>query len=409
MFDGPDHICTSCGHPASGDFHETSQAANDPQTIVPDVVTDLTVPPMFKHLIATYGKELTKDDVQRTLSAFRECLEQMDGRHDADLAALEAKGEENWTKDDFAKAGQIRRFHKNARTNVERIRKVVKNRALRTGQLIDGEANAMKGFCEERERRAEFIEQTEARRLQDERDALAEQRAGELIPFLAPGQSLPPLLGSMDSGIYEAVLTGMKASYDLRIEQERRAEADRIAREEADRIGREKAEKRLARVNQLSTLGLVRDELLRVYEFRNDDLPVHVADETIESMSDFEWDDMFQRIARDVNAIKARRIEAEERMRNERLEAANRLEALNREKLEREAAEKAEAERITAEQRAAELAPDKEKVDAYFKTVYATAMAVPDVANESLRRSLDRYFDSIANLTNNAAREAAGL
>jgi hypothetical protein len=103
MFDGPDHICTSCGHPASGDFHETSQAANDPQTIVPDVVTDLTVPPMFKHLIATYGKELTKDDVQRTLSAFRECLEQMDGRHDADLAALEAKGEENWTKDDFAK------------------------------------------------------------------------------------------------------------------------------------------------------------------------------------------------------------------------------------------------------------------------------------------------------------------
>lgn len=390
----------------------TSQAesASEPQTIVPDVITDLAIPPMFSQLVATYGKELTKDDVQRTIAAFRDELEQLDGRYDAQLYDLEAKGPENWTKEDSVQAAEIRRFHKNIRLNVERTRKVTKNRALRTGQLIDGEANAMKDFCENRETRAEAIEKVELHRLARERQALAEKRFAELSPLTSgSGEAMPFDLGGISEEQYQMVLTGAKAAFEKRQrEAEAAAEAKRI---EDDRLikEREAAVQRLERVNQLSMLGFVRDEGLRSYEFKNDDLPMFVADESIETMSGFEWKDMMERVTRDVNAIKARRLEAAAAAREERLRTEAALDKLNREKAERESAEKAEAEAKMKAEREAAMAPDKEKVDLYLKSVYNAALQMPEVSNADLKKRLERYFDSVANLTNSTAMEITKL
>lgn len=391
LFDVPPDIDRVLTDPpeAAGQNTDLPNAATPPapDALVPENGSNgIAVPVIFQGLAHYYGKDLTAQEIRRTIDGFRESLASLGSPFDAELAEIYAKGEENWTDEDSKRAGEIRRYYKTVRTKAEATRKALKHKSLRTGQLIDGEGNALKEYCSKREERAEAVEKVNARRLAAERARLAEAREIELSPFV---ESVKPFdLGGMNEEAYQILLTGSKAAFEQR-------ERERIAREQQEQEAaaleaakRQAAEMRAERARRLSATGFSYDPDNQAWVY--EDL-ISLSDAALDEYDDLLFDTFIEQKGAYIAERKAA------------IEAARQREA------EALAAAKAEEEARAAQAAAAATAPDGERLVGYFQDVLLAAQRVPSGIGHDAEVLVGRFFDEHAALVNRYATEAEGL
>ncbi len=230
------------------------------------------------------------------------------------------------------------------RTAKEKVRKQVKEDALREGKAIDKIANFLDSVIEPMEKY--LLDQEEyGKRLQEK--AQAEQRDlrvcefGKYIEFLPPGVDL----GTIAEEEHAKHLHIAKALWDAREAEQNRIENERIEREK-----REAAEREALRVE---------NERLRK---ENEAREAAMREERAE----------YERLQREHEAaIAAERAERErlERAERERIAAENRAK-MEADNTERERIRKEQAEKEAAE-KAAQEAPDREKLLSYANELHA--------------------------------------
>jgi len=230
---------------------------------------------------------------------------------------------------------------KKVRCEVENVRKALKADSLARGKAIDGFANILKYLCEPVETKLLEVEQYAERQEAARVAAIVEDRTRALVELEADPAAYN--LGAMDDETWVLVLSAAAENRRNRIEAERKAEAERIAREQADRIARQKAE---------ADAAAARAEAEKERQAR----------------------------AKAEAEAKAERAAADAKLKAER-EA--------REKLEREAADakRKEEERLQAEaeaKRKAEAATDKDKLQR-FASLF-DSLTIPTMQTESGKR-----------------------
>jgi hypothetical protein len=268
-------------------------------------------------------------------------------------------------------AREVRLGLRRVRCDVENARKALKADSLARGKAIDGFANVLKYLCEPVEEKLAEVEQYAERQEAARVAAIVEDRTRALVELEADPSAYN--LGAMDDETWVLVLSAAAENRRNRIEAERKAEAERIAREQADRIAREKAEAEAA---------AARAEAERERKAR----------EAAEAKAKAE------REKAEANARKAREAaEAQARAEKAKADAKLKAEREAREKAEREAAEAkrkeqaridaekaAEAARAKAEaeaKRKAAAAPDREKIMAFAAQV--RNLVVPDMSTDA--------------------------
>lgn len=262
---------------------------------------------------------------------------------------------------EMAEARRVRLLIAKVRTGADKVKTALKADALATGRVLD----ACNRWIDERARTLEtrlleaelFAERAEKAR----KDALHRDRAALLHPF-GVNTSLYTL-GDMKDAEFDLLLDGFKTAHAARVEQERKAEADRLAQAEADRVERERIAAENARLRE---------------EAEKREAEIIAERRKAEAQ-------------RQIDAEKARRAQAEAdakaRKEREDIEEAARKERLRLqaiadvERQKREAAEKETADRLAAEKkqrdaearkaRKAAAAPDADKLRALARTLKA--------------------------------------
>lgn len=139
----------------------------------------------------------------------------------------------------MAREGRL--FLKEKRVAVEKTRKALKENALREGQTIDAIAKILTNLIlpieEDLENKEKFAEIQEANRIA----ALKEEREKELMPY---AEYVPFGIDlSIPEEEYQKILSGAKLQLQAKIDAEKKAEEERIAREKAEAEERERIKK----------------------------------------------------------------------------------------------------------------------------------------------------------------------
>lgn len=343
--------------------------------------------PIHKPSIVEYGKVLTKAEILRITNEFREALS-APTEVSEELNALTLVDQDELTKEQMKRAGEIRQIFKKMRVDTEHRRKFLKEKALRTGQMIDSLASASKTYCSKHEAMAEAIEKVEERREAARKTKLAEEREREIAPFIESINAFD--LGSMSEEQYQILLTGSKAAYAARQQEIRDRERADAEREAAEQRKSEAVAKQIARVNQLSAAGFQYDGLSGYYML--DEFGVSEVDVN----GGYTDEEFANRLADVSGVINARRAAAEEQARIER-EAAQKAQA----ELDRIEREKAEDARKAA---ALAVAPDKEKLGAWFSAIERVSSDPPTTSGAEAQAYVFRVEQEIKN-TLAAARD----
>lgn len=323
---------------------------------------------------------------------------------------------------EMSEAREKRLQLRQARITIENKRKELGEEALRTSQAINKVAKLLKeqiepveAYLGEQEKFKELREAAEkAERLTARTEAIAKFTDPTLYN-----------LADMAEDSFQELLIKLDREAAEKIEAERKAEQERLAAQEAERkrqaeIAEENKrlqaeaeeqrianERKLARVNQVTALGMVWSESLQAYKL--DDLTVSAAD-IIElndvkfkiAVSDIEKKVTEQRAA----AEAAKRAEEAEKQ----AELDKQREQAEAERKRREELEKAEAERVAAEQKAryekeqAEhqslLAPDKDKIKSIIPKLVAIKTELPATKSpeaQELVKTIDAMLDKAVN------------
>ena len=249
---------------------------------------------------------------------------------------------------------------KAVRVGAEKVRKDLKDDALRHGKAIDGLANVLKYMIEPAEKR--LLDQEEfAERIEAERKAKTKAAREELLAPFGIDTSFYQL-GEMTEAVFAHLLDSTRTAHEAKLAAERKAEADRLEAEKAKAA----EEKRIRddnerlRLEAVAREKAVKDELERLAKAS---------------------------AAAEAKARKEREaIEAKAKAEREKAEAEAQKQREAKEKLEREIeqakAREAEAKRA-AEAKAAKAAraPDAEKLKALaarVEEVELPACATPD-------------------------------
>ena len=230
-------------------------------------------------------------------------------------------------------ARTVRLGLRKVRCEVENVRKALKADSLARGKAIDGYANVLKYLCEPTENRLLEIEQ-HAERVEAARVA---QLVADRTAKLQKVDADPSIynLAAMDEETFDAALESAWIKQQQRIEAEKKAETERIAKEKADAEERDRMRKENERLKAEA-------------EAREKALDAERAErEKAEAKAKAEAES------------ERKRIEAERSKERAELEAKAKAEAEARAKAEREAAEsrrKIEAEKQQAERMKAEQA-----------------------------------------------------
>jgi len=296
--------------------------------------------------------QVSTDARQRLAGAFQPHFQEFE------TAAENAKQ----IKDDPKAAKASRLELKRIRCAAEKTRKGLKEDALRYGKAVDGINHVLLYALKPIEERMEEIETAEARRIAAERDAMIADRCNQVIDMA--GNPALYNLGEMTDEEFGDLLGVLHAAKLAREEEERRQEDARRQAEEQARAAAEQAE--LERQRRMAEMEAENERLRK------------------------------EREAAAAQAEKERKA----------AEKAAAIERQKREKAEREAirirAEHAERERIdeeriaaeAEEERQAELAPDREKLEALADTV--SSFAIPDIANKAVQEQIADQFAKMA-------------
>lgn len=144
-------------------------------------------------------------------------------------------------KEEMKEARSIRLELKSIRTKAEGVRKQLKESVVREGKAIDGIANIIKAVIvpieqhlDNQEKYVERIEKERKEKLENERIVLIESYVEDVALFN---------LQDMSEEGFTHLLESSKNATEARIEAERKAEAERIAKEEAERKEQERIRK----------------------------------------------------------------------------------------------------------------------------------------------------------------------
>lgn len=259
------------------------------------------------------------------------------------------------------RAAEHRNAIRKVRTATEKVRVDLKSESLRTGKMIDGMANIVKGLCEQEEARlqeqADYARNIEKARMQ----AIAAERSAALQTLGCDPSAFQ--LDLMSEAAFEQLLAGQRLAKQQREEAARKAEEERIAKEQADREERERIK---AENERLRREAQEREEKERTERAAREAEEARRAKEQAEK-------DAQARAEREAAEAAARaereRLEAEARKEREAREAAEaeanraKAEQARREEEERQRQAAAEKARQEAAERA-RRAPDRMKVEA---------------------------------------------
>lgn len=253
--------------------------------------------------------------------------------------------------DMMKKAREIRLELKKIRVNADKVRKSLKEDALRYGKAVQGVYNVIEYLIVPQEKYLEEQEKFAELQEQKRKEELTEKRQHELEPY-AEYVPVQIDLAEMSEEDYRKLYNGAKYQHEARLEAERTAEEERIAREKAEEEERERIRKENERLKK-----------------EREDMERQAAAERAEREKK-EAEERKKREEEEKARLEKERNEREER---ERLESEKRalIEKENRriaeEKARKEAEERA---RIEAERKAA-AAPDVEKIKAFADTLIA--------------------------------------
>ena len=300
---------------------------------------------------------------------------------------------------EMSEAREMRLELRKARITIENNRKDLGSEALKYTQAINAVARALKEKIEPVE---EYLaEQEKFKELREKAEA-AERltaRTEAIAKFTDPTMYN---LETMAEESFQELLIKLEKEAAEKVEAERKAEEERLAAQEAERkrqaeIAEENKrlhaqqeeqrianERKLARVNQVTALGMVWSDSLQAYKL--DEFTVSAQD--IVELNEVKWKVLLSDIEKKVNeqreaAAAAKRAEEAER----EAELAKQREAAEQERQRREELEKQEQERKAAEEKAqrekeaaehqALLAPDKEKIAAVIPKLAAIRTELP--------------------------------
>lgn len=236
------------------------------------------------------------------------------------------------------------------RTSAEKVRKDEKEEYLRAGKAIDGVNNILKWAIVEKENKLKDIENYFEIREQQRLVDLQYERMDLLQPFV--GDDYVKDLSSMDEDVWNAYLSAKKKDYEDRIEAEKKAEADRIAKEKAEKEEQERIRKENEKLKKEAEERESRNKQLRPYiQFIRD------YDKLL-NLSELEYKKEFQDIKK--GAEDHWEFERTEQIRKEE-EEAKRL------KSEQVAKQKSEAERKKQDELLAKERGEREKAQKELK------------------------------------------
>lgn len=313
-------------------------------------------PDALVKIVETSGLEKTKADF--ILEKFQDYFK-IASEWETKAKMLAVTSEKQITEMKMAREGRL--FLKQKRVDIEKARKDLKEQSLREGKAIDGIANVLKALIEPIEQYLEeqekFVEIREDKAKEDRKTLrTTEVQALGLDPILYDLKNMP-------EENYVALIAGQKLAIQQKIEAEQKAEQERIEREkEQERIRLENERLRAEAI-----------EMERI-----------MAEERAKAEAERKATEEKTRKEREIAEAKAKkeREEAEKKLLAEK-QAKAKFEAELRAKAE---AEEAERKRIEREQKAAQKAPDKQKLLALAEKI--ETFEIPEAKSAEAKKIL---------------------
>lgn len=288
--------------------------------------------------------------------------------------------------DEMAQAKEMRLTLKRVRTGVENTRKDLKDGYLKAGRAIDSVAKFVKETIQPAEEYLELQEKFIEIKLAKHAAEVKAERIEKLSQYTDDLSVYN--FDTMRDDAFEKLLADLKHAHDEKIKAEKaeadRIEADRLAeikrqeeveaenvRLKADAEAKEKAEEKIrSRINQVTALGLVWNQLFAIYEKDGYD----VSPTEIKELDDKAFDSKLAHVKSKLDKIEADRkavadkqkAEEDAKLEAERKQAeADRIERekLERAEQERKAKEDADQKALEEAERTALLSPDRDKIN----------------------------------------------
>lgn len=305
-------------------------------------------------ILAENKLPVTKEEIfKERFGPFFEKVQEWEQKIDAlNVTSIEQKVE-------MKMADKARQHLKMYRIEVEKVRKVLKEDALREGQAIDSVAKKLTSIIAPLEEKAEsiakFAEREEAR-IKAER---AQKRLDELSVYSVAVNVA--MVADMDDDTYASFLSGIELQDKQQKESAAKAEAERIERERLEAEDRE----RIRIENERLKAEIEAERAKAEAERKEAEVKAAAERAKIEAERAAERAKAEEERKAAEAKAKAEREEAEAKLKAE-AEARAKVEAELRAKAEAEA--KAAAERAEAERKATN-APDKEKLKRYLEAI----------------------------------------
>jgi len=271
-------------------------------------------------------------------------------------------------KDTTAKAKEVRLKYVKVRTGTETIHKQQKAFYLAGGRYVDGWKNAQLFASQGIEEKLEQIEKYAEIKEKERIASLQVLRDNELALYgVAIGTFKS--LGEMPEEVYTSFLAGTKTNYESKIEAERKAAEEKIAREKAEAEERERI--------RIENERLKKEAEEREKALQKERAKVEAEKRTAELMAKKERE-----------AIEAKlKKEREEREKAER-ELKAKAEAEAKAKREEEERKQAEIKAKEEAERKAKAAPDKLKLKSYCDSL--EAVTCTDLVSDEAKQILSQ-------------------
>jgi hypothetical protein len=330
------------------------------KTEIMETITKINETALVKIKASDYGLDSTK--AQEIELMFKPMLEKM--------TALESDYNEilklDISPETCYRAKELRLQYVKVRTKTAEIHKELKSFYLNGGRFVDGWKNAQLFASQEIEDNLKKIE-THFEIIEAERkEKLKTERAGLITPYVEDVNTY--MLGEMTEDAFNKLLVGAKLQFELRIEAEKKAEEERIAREKAEAEERERIKQENERLKKEAEEK--EKELLAERE------RIRKENEKKERLAEIERKKASDALkAQQVKADKERKellAKAEtERKEKERLEAEIADKKATEEKAKRDVELKLQVEERArkAAERKAKLAPDKTKLLGFMQVI----------------------------------------
>lgn len=335
------------------------------------------------------------------------------------------------------KVHSARMIVKSKRVEVEKVRKELKEDALKYGRLVDAEAKRITALLEPIESHLTNEEkkiEDEKRKIREEEERKLKEKIENRIRLLLACDMKYEITGYKSATVYisneqlsdlsdedfEKIYNNIKAEYDKSVaekaEQERlaKAESERLEKQrleqeaEAERLAKIKAEQeekelKLKKEQEELNRKKIKDRGYRLFslglrwdgeQYKFDDINVHITE--ITTKSDPEFDTLIEKIT---PVIDKKKKAAEQKRLAEietaKKEAAERAKKETEERLKKEA----EAKRIAEEKekkrlaREASLKPDKDKLLSFIDSL--RNLELPKLKTKEGKEILNSYADTL--------------